>query len=38
MLETIKKEEEIKQGNLEIREQTDKDDKMGNMVDPYYKL
>jgi len=34
-----KKEEEIKQKRLEIREWTKKDeDKMGNMVDPYYKL
>jgi len=37
-LETIKEEEEIKQGNLGIREWTDEDDEMGNIVDPYYEL
>jgi len=38
MLETIKEEEEIKQGNMEIREWIDEDDKMGNMVNLYYEL
>jgi len=38
MLETIKEKEEIEQGNLGTREWTDKDDEMGNMVDPYYEL
>jgi len=38
MLETIKKEEEIEQGNLGIREWTDKDDKIGNIANPYYEL
>ena len=39
-METIKeKEEEIKQGNLGIKEQTEKDDNdMGNICDPYYEL
>ena len=34
MLETIKKEEEIEQGNLGIREWTDKNDKIGNIANP----
>jgi len=35
----IWEEEEIKQKGSEIREWTKKnEDKMGNMVDPYYKL
>jgi len=38
ILETIKEEEEIEQGNVGIREWTDEDDEMGNMVDPYYEL
>ena len=40
ILKTIKeKEEEIKQKKLDIMEQTEEDeDKMGNMVDLYYKL
>jgi len=39
-IETIKEEEEkIKQENSGIREWTEEDDnKIGNMVDPYYKL
>ena len=38
-LETIKEEEEIKQKNSEIREQTEENEKeIGNMVDPYYEL
>ena len=38
MLETIKEEEEIEQGNLGIREQTNEDDKIGNIVNLYYEL
>jgi len=38
MLEIIKEEEEIEQGNSRIREWTDKDNEMGNIADPYYKL
>ena len=38
ILETIEKEEEIKQGKLKIREWTDDDDEMDNIVDPYYEL
>ena len=38
ILEIIKEEEEIEQGNSGIRDQTDKDDKMGNIADPYYEL
>ena len=39
-METIKKKEEkIEQENSGIREQTEEeDDKIGNMVDPYYEL
>ena len=37
-LETIKEEEEIEQGNSGIKEQTDEDDKIGNIADPYYEL
>ena len=39
-LETIKKEEEeTEQENLGVKEWTKEDeDKMGNMVDPYYEL
>ena len=40
MMEIIKKEkEEIKQGNLGIKEQTEKDNNnIGNIDNPYYKL
>jgi len=40
MMETIKEEEEeTKQENLGIKEWTEEDDdKLGNMVNPYYKL
>ena len=38
MLEMIKKEEEIEQENLGIREWIDEDDEIDNMVDPYYEL
>ena len=38
MLEIIKKEEEIEQENLGIREWIDEDDEIDNMVDPYYEL
>jgi len=38
MLEMIKKEEEIEQENLGIREWIDENDEMDNMVDPYYEL
>ena len=40
MIETIKEEEEeIKQGNSRIKEQTEEDNnKIGNMIDPYYEL
>ena len=35
----IEEKEEIKQGDSELRKWTeDDDDKMGNMVDPEYKL
>jgi len=34
----IEEEEKIKQGNSGIKEWTDKDDKIGNMVDLYYEL
>jgi len=38
-IETIKKEEErVKQENLGIREWTEEDDNVENMVDPYYEL
>jgi len=38
-METIKEEEEgVKQENSEIREWTEEDDDVGNMVDPYYEL
>jgi len=38
-LEIIEEEEEIEQKNLEIREWTEEDEeKIGNMVDPYYEL
>ena len=37
-LEMIEEEKEIKQENLGIREQTNEDDKMGNIADPYYEL
>ena len=39
-METIKEEEEeIKQGNSEIKEWTEEDDdNMGNICDPYYEL
>ena len=39
MIETIKKEEEgVEQENSGIREWTEKDDDVGNMVNPYYEL
>ena len=39
MLETIKKEEKIKQEELEVREWTEEDNnEMGNIVDLYYEL
>jgi len=38
MLETIEEEEEIKQGNSEIREWTNKDDEIDNIADLYYEL
>jgi len=38
MLEMIKKEEEIEQENLGIREWIDENDEMDNMVDSYYEL
>ena len=35
----IRKEEEIEQDKLGVKEQTKKDDdKINNMVDPYYEL
>jgi len=34
----VKEEEEIEQKDSEIREQTEEDDEMGNIVDLYYKL
>ena len=39
-MKTIKKkEEEIRQENLELREWIEEDnDKMGNICDPYYEL
>jgi len=38
-METIRKEEEIKQEKSGVREWTEEDkNEMGNMVDPYYKL
>ena len=38
VMETIEEEEEIKQRNSGLREWTEEDDEMGNMVDSYYKL
>jgi len=39
MMETIKKEEEeIGQEESELREWNEKDDKIGNICDPYYEL
>jgi len=39
IMETINKEEEFEQENSGIREWTkEDDDKIGNMVDPYYEL
>jgi len=39
MMETIEEKEEIEQENLGLREWTkEDDDKMGNIVDPYYEL
>jgi len=39
MMEIIKEKEEIEQGDSGLREWTkDDDDKMGNMVNPEYKL
>ena len=38
MLEMIKEEEEIEQGNSEIKEQTDEEDEIDNIADPYYEL
>jgi len=38
-IETIKEEEErVKQENLGIREWTEENDNVENMVDPYYEL
>jgi len=38
-MEIIREEKEIEQDKSEIREWTEEnDDKMGNMVDPYYEL
>ena len=38
-METIVEEEEIKKENSEVREQIEEDDnKMDNMIDPYYEL
>ena len=37
-METIKEKEEIEQEESEIKEWIDKDDKMGNIGDPYNKL
>ena len=38
-METIKEEKEgVKQENLGIREWTEEDDNIGNIVDPYYEL
>ena len=38
-METIKEEKEgVKQENLGIREWTEEDDDIGNMVNPYYEL
>ena len=38
-METIEEKEEIEQENLGLREWTkEDDDKMGNIVDPYYEL
>jgi len=39
MMKTIPEEEEIQEKNSGVREWTEEDeDKMGNMVDPYYEL
>jgi len=39
VLKTIKKEEKIKQEELEVREWTEEDNnEMGNIVDLYYEL
>jgi len=37
-MEMIKEKEEIEQEESEIKEWTDRDDKMGNIGDPYNKL
>jgi len=38
-MKTIPEEEEVKEEKLGVREWTEEDeDKMGNMVDPYYEL
>jgi len=38
-METIVKEEEIRKENSEVREWTEEDNnKMGNMMNPYYEL
>jgi len=38
-METIEEEEEIKEEKSGVREWTEEDNnKMGNMVDPYYEL
>ena len=38
-MEMIKEEEKIEQGDSGLREQIEEnDDKMGNMIDPDYKL
>ena len=37
-LEIIEEKEEIEQKNSEIREWTEGEEEMGNIVDPYYEL
>ena len=37
-METVKEKKEVEQENLELREQTEEDDKMENICDSYYKL
>jgi len=38
-METITEKEEVKKESSGVREWTEEDDdKMGNMIDPYYKL
>jgi len=38
MMKMIPEEEEIEEDKLGVREWTEDDDKMGNMVDPCYEL